>query len=40
MFKITETKHRDKYRYYLTRYGAKGVCEPRLANDCQVYRRV
>jgi len=40
MFKILETKHRDKYRYYLTRYGARGVCEPRLANNCQVYRRV
>jgi len=40
MFKIPETKHRDKYHYYLTRYGARGVCEPRLANDCQVYRRV
>jgi len=40
MFKIPEMKHRDKYRYYLTRYGARGVCEPRLANDCQVYRRV
>jgi len=40
MFKIFETKHRDKYHYYLTRYGARGVCEPRLTNDCQVYRRV
>ena len=40
MFIVGETKHRDKYRYYLTRYGARGVCEPRLANDCQVYRRV
>jgi len=40
MFKIPETKRQEKYRYYLTRYGARGVCEPRLANDCQVYRRV
>ena len=40
MFKIPETKRQEKYRYYLTRYDARTVCEPRLANDCQVYRRV
>jgi len=39
MFKISKTKHQGKYRYYLSGYGARGVCGTNLANDCQVYRR-
>jgi len=31
MFKIPEMKDRDKYRYYLTRYSARGVCEPKTS---------
>jgi len=30
VFKISKTKPQDKYRYYLSGYGARGVCEPRL----------
>ena len=40
MFKISKTKHQDKYRHYLSGYDARGVWEPRLASDCQVYRRI
>jgi len=40
MIKISKTKHQDKYRYYLSGYDTKGVCEPSLANDCQVYRHI
>jgi len=30
VFKISKTKPQDKYRYYISGYGAKGVCELRL----------
>ena len=30
MFKISKTKPQDKYRYYISGYDAKGVCELRL----------
>jgi len=26
-------KYQDKYRHYLSGYGARGICEPRLPMD-------
>jgi len=30
VFQISKTNHQDKYRHYLSGYGARGVCELRL----------
>jgi len=30
VFKISKMKPQDKYRYYISGYDAKGVCELRL----------